>query len=464
MQNQKTDAKIELKWYEKKQGVKLSQKKKKVEGKLIRKEKRAQEESSKRNEHIDNVVSKTKTSRGQYALTAEVVSSLFNPASIPEESKPVITKFGTLLDSIFPINSKQKVLLSEQIRALSHNLTDERQDRRLGYMNQVTTTSAYTHYYLWWNIIRLTRLFANLNESFFSSIKDNSICVDVGSGPLTVPIALFLACPELRKKKLTWYCMDISSQILATGEDIFLSVAAKLECEPWKIIRVKGEFGTVIKEKADLLTAANVFNEIVQDADMPPDYLAKKYSTDLLSYINKDNGSAKILLIEPGVPSCARFLSLMREALMRNSFMPCSPCPHYSECPMCGKKGEKWCNYAFATEDAPRDLKKLSENANLAKERAVLSFIAAERNVAASESLNEDGQQIKSEGVLKFRIASDEIRLPGERTGYYACSEKGLLLVVSKRKCFSGELLSVPMPKNMTRLDRKSGAKVIEIV
>ena len=171
MQNQKTDTKIELKWYEKKQGVKLSQKKKKVEGKLIRKEKRAQEESSKRNEHIDNVVSKTKTGRGQYALTAEVVSSLFNPASIPEESKPVITKFGTLLDSIFPINSKQKVLLSEQIRALSHNLTDERQDRRLGYMNQVTTTSAYTHYYLWWNIIRLTRLFANLNESFFSSTQ-----------------------------------------------------------------------------------------------------------------------------------------------------------------------------------------------------------------------------------------------------------------------------------------------------
>ena len=30
MQNQKTDTKIELKWYEKKQGVKLSQKKKKV--------------------------------------------------------------------------------------------------------------------------------------------------------------------------------------------------------------------------------------------------------------------------------------------------------------------------------------------------------------------------------------------------------------------------------------------------
>lgn len=459
MQNQKTDTKIELKWYEKKQGVKLSQKKKKVEGKLLRKEKRAHESDEISAKKTDTVSSPKHAP--STALVADVVSSLFNPASLPNDSVPVITKFGTLLDSIFPINSKQKVMLAEHIRELSHNLTDERQDRRLGYMNQVTTTSAYTHYYLWWNIIRLTRLFANLQDSFLSSLADGNVCLDVGSGPLTVPIALFLACPQLRKKKLTWYCMDISSQILAKGEDIFLSVAAKLECEPWKIIRVKGEFGTAIKDKADFVTAANVFNEIVQDADMPPDYLAKKYSSDLLSYVNKDSSRAKILVIEPGVPPCARFLSLLRDALMRNAFMPSSPCPHACECPMDGKKGGKWCNYAFSTEDAPRDLKKLSESASLAKERAVLSFIAAEKK--SDDSVQIDAMS-ESGKVLKFRIASDEIRLPGNRTGYYACSEKGLLLVVARKKYFSGELLSVPLPKNMTRMDRKSGARVIEII
>jgi hypothetical protein len=106
-------------------------------------------------------------------------------------------------------------------------------------------------------------------------------------------------------------------------------------------------------------------------------------------------------------------------------------------------------------------LKKLSESASLAKERAVLSFIAAEKK--SDDSVQIDAMS-KSGKVLKFRIASDEIRLPGNRTGYYACSEKGLLLVVARKKYFSGELLSVPLPKNMTRMDRKSGARVIEII
>ncbi len=463
MQNQKSDAKIELKWYEKKQGIKASQKKKKVEGKLLRKEKRAHEASHPKEQQAD-VRSTSHDARGaQRAIAADVVSSLFNPASIPADCASIVAKFGTLLDSTFPINSRQKVMLADQIRELSHNLTDEREERRLGYMNQVTTTSAYTHYYLWWNLIRLTRLFSNLKKSFFSTLADGSICLDVGSGPLTVPLALFLACPELRKKKLTWYCMDISSQILATGEEIFLSVAAKLECEPWNFVRVKGEFGTGIKEKAALVTAANVFNEIVQDADMPPDYLAKKYCSDLLSYIDCNNPLSKVLVIEPGVPACARFLSLLRDALMRNDFVPCSPCPHAGECPMDGKRGGKWCNYAFSTEDAPRDLRKLSESAGLAKERAVLSFIAAEKAVGAQDTSGAEASAEKG-GALNFRIASDEIRLPGDRTGYYACSKRGLLLVVTTRKCFSGELLSVPMPRNMTRMDRKSGARVIEII
>lgn len=456
MQNENTENKIELKWYEKKQGVKLYQKKKKVEGKQQRKERRALEDTEKKSPADfpkENKTAYSNSKKLQKAVESKVQSSLFNPASIPEDAQPIIAKFGTLIDSIFHINSKQKVLLSEQINELSHYLTDERQDRRLGYMNQVTTISAYTHYYLWWNIIRLTRLFANIESDFLSSLKDDAICLDIGSGPLTVPIALFLACPELRKKKLTWYCMDISSQILATGEEIFLSVAAKLQCEPWKIIRVKGEFGTTIKEKADFITCANVFNEIVQDMEMPPDYLAKKYCTGLNSYVNTSNEKAKILVIEPGVPACARFISLLRDAFIRNDFMPVSPCPHTQECPMCGKKGGKWCNYAFSAEDAPRDLKKLSEAAHLSKERAVLSFIAAEKNYNAS-----------SEEQLTFRIASDEIRLPGDRTGYYACSQKGLLLVIAKKKYYSGELISVPMPKNMTRMDRKSGALVIEII
>ena len=100
---------------------------------------------------------------------------------------------------------------------------------------------------MWWNLIRLTKLFSNIN---FDSVNlsDGDFCLDIGSGPLTVVTALWLTRPELRSKKITWYCLDISKEVLSLGENIFLSVAAKTLSDseeelPWKIIRVKGSFG-----------------------------------------------------------------------------------------------------------------------------------------------------------------------------------------------------------------------------
>lgn len=397
-------------------------------------------------------------------------SSLFAPKNIPADAQEIITNFDSVLSSVHKMNSKQRALLPFQIRELSHELTDERGDRRLGYMNQTTTLSAYTYYFMWWNIVRLTRLFSNLQKECFE-LEDNGICLDIGSGPLTVPIALLLSRPELREKKLTWYCIDLSATSLAEGENIFLTVAAKLKCEPWKIIRVKGEMGTSIKQKASFVTCANVFNEIVEDSTMPPDFLAKKYCDKILSYINvkgdNDEKPSKksVLVIEPGVPKAARFISLLRDSLIRKSFVPNSPCTHCGVCPMDGKKGGKWCNYVFSTEDAPKSLKKLSEEADLPKERAVLSFISSTYNSNfKQEEPGEEASQIASAGKTKitFRVASDEIRLPGNRTGYYACSNKGLLLVVTSKYLFSGESFTVEYDAKKMRTDKKSGALIIE--
>ena len=143
----------------------------------------------------------------------------------------------------------------------------------------------------------------------------------------------------------------------------------------------------------------------------------------------------------------------MRDAFMRRGFNPVSPCPHASACPMDGKKGGKWCNFAFSTDDAPADLKKISEKANLPKERAVLSFVAMEKSPA----------QKPDEKNLSFRIGSDPIHLPGGRTGYYACSILGLLLVVTDSSLSYGNLLSVPAPKRELPVDEKSGAYILSL-
>ena len=374
-------------------------------------------------------------------------NSLLAESSIPPEAKKILADFDKIISSTHPLNSKQRAMLPKNILELSHTLTDERTERRLGYMNQPATLSAYTHYYLWWNLVRLTRLFSNLPAQLFN-IKENSTCLDLGSGPLTVPIALLLARPELRSRELTWYCMDISPQALSIGENLLLTVSARLNAKTWKIIRVKGNFGTAIKEKASFISCANVFNEIREGDKMPPDYLAKKYVEGILDYAQKETGT-RILVIEPGTPPSSRLLSLMRDSFMREEYFPISPCTHCSTCPMDGKKGGKWCNFAFTTEQAPYSLKKLSEKARLPKERAVLSFVAVsnDRTILPAEQ----------EGMMAIRITSDVIRLPENKKGYYACSEKGLLLVLSERKLYSGSWLLIPAITEKVPKDKKPG-------
>ena len=134
--------------------------------------------------------------------------------------------------------------------------------------------------------------------------------VDIGSGPLTVPIALCWAWPELRPKKLSWYCVDTTHPALSFGEEIYLSIEAKTAAKTpdqklWQIIRVKGTIGTTIRKKASFVTCANMFNELYWNSSRPLEESAKKYSAMLLSYALP---KASFFIVEQGIPRAARFI------------------------------------------------------------------------------------------------------------------------------------------------------------
>ena len=400
-------------------------------------------------------------------MMSKKISSLFNVEKIPHDAVSIIEDFDKLVQGVRPLNSRQLQQLPQDIRSLSHQMTDTRSERRLGYMNENAQLSSYVRYYTWWNLVRLTRLFSNLPAESFP--QGDSICLDLGSGPLTVVTALFLARPELRDQKLVWYCLDVSANSMALGEDIFLSVCAKLNKQPWQIIRVKGSFGTSIKQKASFITCANMLNELDQASDMPPEFKVKKYYDQLQRYAGE---GARFLLIEPGVPKAARTLSLLRDRFIKSGFGIIAPCPHAKDCPMSGfgaytGSKNKWCNFAFETAGAPEKLLKLSQRAKLPKERATLSFISVDSRVKPE---NDKG----GEGAL-IRITSDEFRLPNYMSGFYACTEYGLSLVEVPgqnntrlpkplfRPC-SGDLIEVKKitPDSLPR-DEKSGAIKIKL-
>ncbi len=423
-------------------------------------------------------------------------------AGLSAETQKLLEGFPELAQSVMPLDSRKLHQLPADIRSLSHELTDERSERRVGYMNEPPVLSAYIRYYMWWNLVRLTRLFSGLSPA----LDDGDAAVDLGSGPLTLPIALWMARPELRSKKIVWYCVDLSQNALSAGEELFLSLAAKTGHEPWQIIRIKGELGVSLRRRVRLVASANMFNELFWDDPDPIEAQAKRHARSLASYAED---RAAVLLIEPGVPLAGRFVSLMRDSLMRLDFMPASPCPHEGVCPFAGLRGGKWCHFVFDTADAPKALHALSDEAGLSKDRAALSFVYAVRDgrkaapdeSAASEDAGEPADVAESVpsggestasaasdrervsalagrfGALDVRVASDPIRLPDYRTGRYGCSELGMVLVTGSgpsgkwlsdeapgAESGSGALLRLPRPAGRyPRRDEKSGALLIEL-
>lgn len=412
---------------------------------------------------------------------------------LPADSRQILDSFDTIVQGVRPLSSRQMLSLPEHIRNLSHLLTDQRGGRRVGYLNDTAHLSAYLRYFQWWNLLRLTKLFAGLTASQLN-LPEEGICVDIGSGPLTVPIALWLARPDLRKKKLTWYCIDYSQQALSLGEELYLAVAARTlaeggatdEVEPWRIVRIKGELGVSIRQKAHLVTAANVFNEVVEGSGKPPEFTAKR-AADIISHYAA--AEAQVLVVEPGTPPAVRFLTAFRGALARKGLRIVSPCPAgmdwtggqekageekaFCACPMDGSRGSKWCHFTFSTEAAPAKLQRLSASAGLPKERASLAFV-----LASSAGVMAVGKS----DLLSIRIISEPINLPGDRVGHYGCCRRGLVLVVtdnqgaagqslgqskksassSSQRLAPGRLIQVAEPAN-PRLDRKSGALLIHL-
>ena len=390
-------------------------------------------------------------------------------SKLPEESQKIIETFDEIVQRVKPLNSKQLYRMPETIKELSHLLTDDRNSRRAGYMNDVPTLSAYIRYFMWWNLVRLSPLFAGFEtnpqtKQVFQNLPENPVFLDLGSGPLTVPIALWLACPSLRSKKLTFYCLDTSQNALSFGEELFLSIVAKTykatpEQVEWNIIRVKGEIGTEIRKKADFITCGNMFNELYWNTSKPLEEISKNYTNLLLSYGNE---KTSVLVIEPGVPRSGRFITLLRNSLIRKKMTILSPCPHMVECPMEGKKGGKWCHFTLLTDKAPKKLHKLSDSAKLSKDRASFSFVFASNVV---DSVVEKPVENSKNPQIDIRVVSDPIRLPREKTGRYACSSLGLTLLEAPEKALSsGDFVQVSSPQRTSpKIDRKSGAVIVSL-
>jgi hypothetical protein len=381
---------------------------------------------------------------------------LFPP--LTAEIQRYVDAIPSLVDKVLPIPKRFRSGLPRDVAELSRLLTSGRGERNESYLSEGPFLSAYLRYVLPWNIYRLSRLLPALSLPLRAVGTDGPMAItDLGSGPLTLPIALWISRPDLRNVPLEFRCLDRTGAVLDAGKKLFAALVHKdvLSACPWTIKTVKASLGEPIRfSKATLVTVVNLFNELFWKLPRA-DYRALSAFTEkqarLLSALALDSGS--ILVLEPGVPRCGEFISLLREALAAKGRLPLSPCPHAAPCPF-GRSpqpgssrvqggrcaGSKWCHFAFDTGDAPAGLHRLSEVAGIPKERAVLSFLLAGPAVPATMP-GVPAASAAPKDALPVRLISDAFPLTGEGKrpapaalhGRYGCSVRGLVLVTGKR-------------------------------
>ncbi|AEF86583.1 small ribosomal subunit Rsm22 family [Treponema primitia ZAS-2] len=419
------------------------------------------------------------------------METLFSP--LPEESSRLLDSLPALIDQVFPLPRKFRSGLPADVAELSRLLTSGRGDRNESYLGEPRFLSAYLRYFLPWNCCRLARLLPALTLPFgvrkvqrnsprsntdgislgnaddVSSGNEAIAITDLGSGPLTLPMALWISRPELRELPLEFRCLDRTGPVLEAGKKLFAALAGK--DTPWRIKTIKASLGDPIRfPKANLVTAVNLFNELFWKIPQVDHRTLAGFTgknARLLSSLALEQGS--ILVVEPGVPRCGEFISLLRTTFAETGRLPLAPCPHGEPCPVPGDQvGARWCHFAFDSGDAPADLRRLSEAAGLPKERAALSFLLAGPVSAAPEPAVKvtETPGLETE-KLTLRIISDQFSLSGGGAwGRYGCSSRGLVLVSGKKQetegLESGTLISLAV-RGPERRDGKSGALVLQL-
>lgn len=318
-----------------------------------------------------------------------------------------LAKVSAITAGAFAIPTSHQRDLPLAVRDLSRILTEERGQLSRPYWSSPRYVFAYLHYFLPWNLYRMAWLLPNLEIS----LKPGDMVLDLGSGPLTLPLALWCARPDLRSLPLTFVCSDLSARIMEAGRSIFREIAGP-DCA-WRIKLLRAPVAKALAVSRSgpyaLIMAGNLLNELAAARHTASNHDLAAILARLMAEVHArlaPNGS--LLLVEPGTRLGGKLISLGREAALRHSFIPLAPCPHCNACPMPGlreapdrrthmKANEAavsgrvspysgWCHFTFPALDVPPSLAELGKQARLKKERLAISCLLLKKQDSRNTS------------------------------------------------------------------------------
>lgn len=403
-----------------------------------------------------------------------------------------------VLDEVMPMNGAQKRDLAMACRDLSALLTTERDALSRPYWTSPRFTSAYLRYFLPWNLVRLCALMPGLD---LGTIPEEPLILDMGSGPMTLPLALWLSRPDLRRRPVTMVVSDTSPHILELGRSIFERLRSELDPgSPWTIRtmratvtqglhRIYAKPGTLW-----MISMGNVLNEMEERRAKPGHQMADRMRSLLEDASSMLMEGGLLFSVEPGTRQGGRLITHLRKSALGGGdeapeyedltamalreeqfsrkeeeedwfdddmdlaleplFRPLSPCPHHASCPMLDRRATAWCHVNAPADHAPKELREISARAGLDKDSVSLSFLLL-RKLEEGEELPGNSRS----NSLKARIISDAFPVPGyPGRARYACTERGLALVPDAAHLPPGALCE---GRATSMRDRKSDAFIL---
>ena len=369
------------------------------------------------------------------------------------DARRALEDLPTALDAVLPLKAAHRRDLPAAVQELSARLTRERGGNERPYWSSPRLASAYLRHFLPWNLMRLIRLTAALELPCPpADAAERTLLLDIGSGPLTLPLALWLAKPQWRALPLDVACLDTSPRALELGRAIFAHLAG--ERTSWRIVPLRAGMHVPVRElrgRPWLISAANVLNEL--KAERAP--LGARLAVFVEQAAKLLHPRGALLCVEPGTRLGGKLVQSLREEALTLGLTPVQPCPHAQSCPLQGAR--TWCHFSLGVQGTPEWLAQLAQEAHLPKKDLHLSFALLHRQAAQRHDAPCGG----GAAHLAARVISAPFRVPGtQNLARYACSARGLLLLTGAADASSGALVEVQWPVRPRRDDR-SGAWIV---
>lgn len=396
------------------------------------------------------------------SVTAPLAGSGVEPllAPLPETVRTALEALPEALQKVMPLSGAHRRSLPDAVRELSAMLTTERGSLDLPYWSAPRLASAYLRYFLPWNLLRLGHLLPALNLPIPPA---GALIADLGSGPLTFPLALWLALPSWRSVPLEVLAVDSSGQALELGKKLFQTLAPE---SPWRIRLLRAPLHKalgIVRGKPFLITAANVLNELANHKDRHGEIMpmAERMGALAARLGEMVDPQGAVLCVEPGNRLGGTVLEHVRAGALESGLVPRSPCPHQGECPLLERKGpgSGWCHVIMESGDAPHWLRQVAQAAGLGKSSLSISHLV----FRSQGSVDAPQGEAAGREALQARVLSDAFAVPGLGLARYVCTREGLALLRNSGTIPQGSLLTL-RPCRPPQRDAKSGIPVLERV